>query len=246
MERRRCTMAHKPAIATSAKLQTATFADCPPIGKARAAMTNDEALRALINAIASADDPAVLDLLAAAPALARAAVRQGATRAASTDYYLNDIEHYVYGGDTALHIAAAAYRPQVARALIGQGAEVCARNRRGAQPLHYAAEGHPGWPGWNPAAQAQTIACLIAAGADPNALDQSGVAPLHRAVRTRSAPAVRALLQGGADARRKNKQGSTPMKLATHQTGRGGSGSPEAKAQQAEIILLLEGYGATP
>ena len=36
------------------------------------------------------------------------------------------------------------------------------------------------------------------------------------------------------------------MMLATRQTGRGGSGSPEAKTQQAEIIRLLERYGATP
>jgi hypothetical protein len=51
---------------------------------------------------------------------------------------------------------------------------------------------------------------------------------------------VGALLDGGADAQRKNGNGSTPMMLATRQTGRGGSGAPEAKAQQAEIVRLLE------
>jgi ankyrin repeat protein len=56
----------------------------------------------------------------------------------------------------------------------------------------------PGSPGWNPAAQAATIAYLIEAGADPNARDKSQVAPLHRAVRTRCAAAVGALLDGGA------------------------------------------------
>jgi hypothetical protein len=71
-----------------------------------------------------------------------------------------------------------------------------------------------------------------------------GVTPLHRAVRTRSAAAVAALLEHGADARRKNKNGSTPMLLATQTTGRGGSGSPEAKAQQGEIVRLLEQHGA--
>jgi hypothetical protein len=84
------------------------------------------------------------------------------------------------------------------------------------------------------------IAPLIRAGADPNAVDNSGVAPLHRAVRTRCAAAVRALLDGGADVRRKNKSGSTPMLLATQNTGRGGTGSPEAKAQQDKIVRLLE------
>jgi hypothetical protein len=90
------------------------------------------------------------------------------------------------------------------------------------------------------------IAALIAAGADPNAADKSGVTPLHRAVRTRCTAAVRALLDGGADPKRTNKSGSTPMKLATQPTGRGGSGSTDAKAQQALIVELLEDHGATP
>ena len=80
---------------------------------------------------------------------------------------------------------------------------------------------------------------LVAAGADPNAVDQGGVTPLHRAVRNRCAAAVRALLDGGADARRKNKRGSTPMQLATQNTGRGGTGSPEAKACRAAFEKLL-------
>ncbi len=103
----------------------------------------------------------------------------------------------------------------------------------------------PGSRTWNPLAQAATVACLIEAGADPNAVDQGGVTPLHRAVRTRCAAAVNALLDGGADARRKNKSGSTPMQLAIQNTGRGGTGSPESKAQQDEIVRLLEQHGAT-
>ena len=79
--------------------------------------------------------------------------------------------------------------------------------------------------------------------AEPNALDKSGVAPLHRAVRTRCAAAVQALLDHGADARLTNGNGSTPMLLATQTTGRGGSGSTDAKAQQHEIVRLLEQHG---
>jgi hypothetical protein len=37
----------------------------------------------------------------------------------------------------------------------------------------------------------------------------------------------------------KNKNGSTPLDLATHNTGKSGSGSPEARAQQKEIIAIL-------
>lgn len=162
---------------------------------------------------------------------------------ADQDVYVSELEHYVYAGDTALHIAAAGYREDLARDLVRAGADVNAPNRRGARPLHYAADGVPGSATWNPEAQAATVACLIEAGADPNALDKSGVAPLHRAVRTRCAAAVSALLDGGADAQLKNKRGSSPLKLATLTTGRGGSGSPDAKAQQAQILRILEQRG---
>src|SRR5262249_38081810 len=150
------------------------------------------------------------------------------------------IGHYAYAGDTPLHIAAAAYRPAIVHRLIALGADVRARNRRGAEPLHYAVDGTPGSRTWDPSAQAAIVTCLIEAGADPNATDQGGVTPLHRAVRNRCAAAVRALLEGGADARRKNKSGSTPLQLATWSTGRGGSGSAEARAQQEEIVQLLK------
>jgi ankyrin repeat protein len=130
----------------------------------------------------------------------------------------------------------------LASACLEEGA--ARRNRRGAEPLHYAVDGIPGSRYWNPGAQAATVAALIEAGADPNAIDKSGVAPLHRAVRTRCAAAVEVLLDRGADVRRKNNNGSTPMQLATANTGRGGTGSPEAKAQQGEIVRLLEQHGA--
>jgi ankyrin repeat protein len=194
-------------------------------------------LMALIRVV-GADDASAMRLLASSPALAAARLAQGATREAATDFYLVPIAHYVYAGDTALHVAAAAYRHEIAKKLIAMGADLRARNRRGAEPLHYAADGTPGAPTWNPPAQAETIAILIAAGADPNAVDNSGVMPLHRAVRTRCAAAVKALLAGGADALAKNKNGSSPMLLATQNTGR--SGSPGARVQQIEIVRLLE------
>jgi hypothetical protein len=208
-------------------------------------MTDDLGLRRLMEAIASADGAAVAGLLSARPSLARAVLKEGATRAAATDNFLTGIGHYVYAGDTALHVAAAAHRPGIARALIGLGAAVAARNRRGATPLHYAADGSPGSPGWDPAGQSATVALLIESGADPDAADRNGVTPLHRAVRTRCSAAVSALLEGGADAFRRNGNGSTPMMLATRQTGRGGSGGASAKAEQADIIRLLERWHRT-
>lgn len=178
--------------------------------------------------------------LAATPTLATDASEVGATRLGASGFFFDDIAHYLYAGDTALHMAAAAFRRPVAELLIAHGANCRARNRRGAEPLHYAADANR----WNPAAQAETIEYLISIGADPNALDKSGVAPLHRAVRTRSLPAVRALLDGGATPTLANKSGSTPLHLAVRTTGRGGSGSPLAREQQAGIVKLLLERGA--
>jgi hypothetical protein len=193
----------------------------------------------LVRTIVTADDTVAFHLLAANPALAKARFEIGATRQSAKTYFMDEIGHYLYAGDTALHVAAAAYRQEIVPKLIATGANVRARNRRGAEPLHYAVDGMPGSRRWNPHAQAATVAGLIEAGADPNAADKSGVTPLHRAVRTRCAAAVKALLEAGADPRRKNNSGSTPMLLATQNTGRGGSGSRGAKAQQELIVQLL-------
>lgn len=204
---------------------------------------DDADLRALVRAIAVLDELRVTSLLAGSPGLATQALRAGATREAPRESFIVELGHYVYAGDTALHVAAVAYSARIAEALIALGADVRAKNRRGAEPLHYAVDGGPTGRRWNPRAQARVIACLLSAGADPNATDKGGVTPLHRAVRNRCAAAVEALLTGGADASRKNNAGSTPMTLANVTSGRGGSGTPEAKAEQQKIVSLLEGFG---
>jgi ankyrin repeat protein len=209
------------------------------------ARSEDDLFRALVRAIVVGDGTTAIELLATSPELALEHARGGATREAAKPYYFDEIGHYLYAGDTALHIGAAAYQVNILGELLARGADVRAKNRRGAEPLHYAADGAPGSRRWNPPAQGATIACLIEAGADPNAIDESGVTPLHRAVRARCAAAVKALLDGGAQVGARNKNGSTSMLLATRNTGRGGTGSPEAKAQQEEILRLLKAYGAT-
>lgn len=206
----------------------------------------DAALLALIRAIAARQTEEAARLLAASPDLSRQSLRVGASRQSASSYFFESITHYAYAGDSALHLAAAAYDCGVATALLAAGANPGARNRRGAEPLHYAADGAPGSPAWDPEAQAAIIAILLRAGANPNALDKSGVAPLHRAVRTRCAAAVRALLGGGAAPRGKSGSGATPLHLAVQSTGRGGSGSEESREQQKDILLLLLQHGARP
>ncbi|HEX3314611.1 MAG TPA: ankyrin repeat domain-containing protein [Gemmataceae bacterium] len=180
--------------------------------------------------------------LTACPSFATSPSDIGASRQSASTFFFREIAHYLYAGDTALHMAAAAFRRPVAELLVTHGADCRAKNRRGAEPLHYATDANH----WNPTAQAETIEYLVSVGADPNALDASGVAPLHRAVRTRSLPAVQALLDGGANPRSPNKAGSTPLHLAVQTTGRGGSGSEHARQRQTGIIKLLLKRGASP
>ncbi|MBX9692812.1 MAG: ankyrin repeat domain-containing protein [Cyanobacteria bacterium] len=200
----------------------------------------------LIQAIIDGEAADVRNLLATHPQLASAGIRLGATREDPHAYFFDQIKHHLYVGDTGLHAASAAHEVNIASDLLQHGANIRAKNRRGAEPLHYASDAGPARLDWNPQEQKNMITFLIDSGADPNALNQDGVSPLHRAVRTRSTAAVSALLAGGADIRVRNHNGSTPLHLAVLNTGRGGSGLAESKSEQREIVELLLSCGANP
>ncbi len=163
------------------------------------------------------------------------------------DRYESRIAHWIYAGDAAIHVAAAGYRVEIARMLLAAGADSgSARNRRGSQPLHYAADGNLDSPGWNAKRQVAMIRLLLKAGAVIDAQDKNGATPLHLAVRTRSAAAVQCLLVAGADPTIRNKPGSTPFHLAAQNTGRGGSGTPTARTAQGEILQTFCERGVSP
>ena len=185
-------------------------------------------------AIAGLDYVAAVELLNVSPSLATAKL------ARADEFFLAERLAEVYEGDTALHAAAFSYDRELARELITRGADIRAKNRRGAEPLHAAVIGVPGTASWNPTRQCVVIAYLIEAGADPDAAAAGGVTPLHRAVRNRCSAAVDALLRAGADPRLRNDGGSTASDLAHWTTGRGGTGSAEAKAEQKIILELLK------
>ncbi|MBS1998462.1 MAG: ankyrin repeat domain-containing protein, partial [Cyanobacteria bacterium SZAS LIN-2] len=191
-------------------------------------------------------DTLVHKLLTKHPDLIGKGLRRNAKRTEVNTYFFDEIQHQLYIGDTALHAAAAGLNGNIVTALIKRGAAIDARNRLGAVPLHYACDAGPMKEIWNAQAQAEVIKLLLAAGADANAADKNQVTPLHRAVRTRSAIAVRTLVEGGADVRRPNSNGSTPLHLAVQNTGRGGSGLPAAKVEQVAIIEFLWLNGASP
>ena len=203
-----------------------------------------ESLLGLIRAIANLDVEKASAILNQDGSLASAALITGATRTNAESFYFKRISHYAYAGDTALHIASAAYLPVMVTRLLACGANVSAANRRGAQPIHYASDGGPTAGRSNEQDQADVIRDLIHAGAEPNAPDKNGVAPIHRAVRCRCSAAVDALLDNGADPRLRNGSGSTPLHLAVLDTGRGGSGLPESRNAQIQIIQMLLTHGA--
>ena len=186
-----------------------------------------------MRAIGAGDRALALSLLDATPLLATARLER------ADEFFVAERHAQVYAGDTALHAAAFSYDLPVARELLRRDADVAARNRRGAEPLHAATIGAPGSAVWDPRGQRAIITWLVESGADPNAAAAGGVTPLHRAVRNRCSAAVDALLEAGADPRRTNDHGSTALDLAGWTTGRGGSGSPAARAEQRTIIDLL-------
>src|SRR5438874_8003633 len=76
--------------------------------------------------------------------------------------YRSKIFHWIYAGDTALHLAAAGYRVEIVRQLLAAGADPnAATNHRGSSPLHYAADGFITGRVWDAKRQVETIRVLL-------------------------------------------------------------------------------------
>ena len=194
----------------------------------------------VLKAIVDDDRRAVKALLKADAGLAARLIRQ-------PRLYHSSIFHWIYVGDTALHLAAAGYRVEIVRLLLAAGADPnAATNHRRSTPLHYAADGFINGPAWDAERQVETIRCLLYKGASIHSQDKNGATPLHRAVRTRCAAAVRCLLRAGSDPALKNMPGSTPFHLAVQNTGRGGTGAAAAVSAQREIIREFLSLGVSP
>src|SRR5258707_903621 len=121
-------------------------------------MASSTHLTSLLVAIANSDHQAAMDLLDALPSL----TTDGLAR--RDEFFLAERLAQVYEGDTALHAAGFSYDAELARDLVRRGADIRARNRRGAEPLHAAVMGVPGSAGWNPKRQRDVVLSLIDAG----------------------------------------------------------------------------------
>ena len=107
-------------------------------------MTHTPALTPLLVAIANLDHKVAIDLLDTTPSLATAGL------ARSDEFFLAERLAQVYQGDTALHAAGFSYDREMAHDLITRGADIRARNRRGAEPQHAAVIGVRGSVSWDP------------------------------------------------------------------------------------------------
>jgi hypothetical protein len=205
-----------------------------------ATTTQSLTMNRMIAAIVEDDVRAVQGLIEADVGLATRLIRK-------PKLHDSGIFHWIYVGDTALHLAAAGYRVEIVRLLLASGADPnAAMNRRGSGPLHYAADGFITGPAWDAKRQVETIRCLLQTGALIHLQDMNGATPLHRAVRTRCAAAVKFLLSAGSDPTMKNKSGSTPFHIAVQNTGRGGTGEPAAVNAQRAIIEHFLSFGVSP
>lgn len=120
---------------------------------------------------------------------------------------LADVDLRGMDGYAPLHLAAEFGQVEVARLLMGRGADpnAVSMNELRATPLHCAiTSGHR-----------DTASLLLALGASPNAIQHGGVGALHLAARRGDETIVDMLLIRGADATRKADDGKTPIDVAS-------------------------------
>src|SRR6266487_3386439 len=114
----------------------------------------------ILIAILDDDRPKVKKVLKTDPRLATGLID-------TARLYESKIAHWIYVGDTALHLAAAGHRVELVRLLLATGADPnSTANHRHSGPLHYAADGYINGPDWNANRQVKTIQCLLGAGAE--------------------------------------------------------------------------------
>ena len=128
------------------------------------------------------------------------------------------LEYRADDGTTALHKIAHSGSPHFTKALIEQGDDVHAKDKKGWTALHYAAAERYRAP--------ETVEVLLKAGADVHAKDNEGHTALHLAALAAygnygiygDAPETAVvLLKAGADMHAKDNEGRTPLYYAVRE-----------------------------
>lgn len=144
-----------------------------------------------------------------------------------------------YAGATPFWLAAAARVPnlEIIRTLTAAGADPNATSNDGSTPLMAAVGMVQNDARLAPEADAlEVVNLLVQLGADVNAVDRSGDRALHGAVQVARDTIVRFLAEHGADLDAKNKQGRTPLALA----------SDPLRPRESTANLLRELAAASP
>ena len=84
---------------------------------------DSQAFRAFVEVTVSGDSKSATRLLSASPHLVKERAARGAIRQDPEENFFDRIKHYIYEGDTALHMAAAAKQTRIVEELISRGAE---------------------------------------------------------------------------------------------------------------------------
>jgi len=183
-------------LAERRELAGATSPDGVPV--ARLAVYYGQAVIAALLADTLGDELEIWD----GAALGRLAVVQAA-REGWGEFIVNE---YSRDGYTPLQLACFFGHADVARYLVGNGAQIDAvsKNAMAIQPLHAAAAGN----------HTAIVQLLLEAGADPNAVQQDSFRPLHAAAQNGNAELARLLLAHDADPALSDALGRTPRDLA--------------------------------
>ncbi len=129
-----------------------------------------------------------------------------------------------YGKQTALGFHSCS--EDLARWLVGQGADIEAKDIYGRTPLHNRASSLFG-----------NVETLLALGADVHVLDNDGATPLHHAAQFANLDAVRRLLERGARADVLDTAGLTPLVAGLQRCS---NAQIAAMAGVAELLLAAE------
>jgi ankyrin repeat protein len=156
-------------------------------------------------------------------------------------YYDSPISHWMYTGDTAMHLLCAAKQIEGINQLIDNGCGINTNNnRRKSTPLHYACEYIFEQDVYDQEQQEKLILKLIELGANINAEDKNGNTPLMTAIRSRALKAVQVL--NTLNPILKTEHLDKIERMLNSNTGRGGVSCEQAKANLIEIKKLMVPY----